>query len=144
MLIVVNNISLPWGASVSINKTHLRALIPSIGEESSSTLNYLITKKPYVGRLLIQGEEVLSFNSTLFSHSQLETGQVVYAAGNGQLDSLSQQPTETTIKLKACQHVCSNEVTLSIKIELDNLQRMSFYYMICFLEQALKLMIFLH
>jgi hypothetical protein len=85
----------------------------------------LITKKPDVGRLLIQGEEVRSLNSTQFSHSQLETGQIVYAAGSGESEVLSQQPTETSIKLKACQRVCSNEVTLSIRIEIDNLQRKS-------------------
>lgn len=125
-MIVVHNISLAWGATTVINKTHLRALMPAAGDENeSNSLIYLITKKPEIGRLLIQGEEVHSNGISQFNHTQLKTGQVVYAAGSGESNSLindQQQSTETTIHLKACQRVCSAEATLTIRIEVDNLQ----------------------
>ncbi|KAI6182868.1 hypothetical protein M3Y97_00426900 [Aphelenchoides bicaudatus] len=127
VLVVVQNISLPWSASATINRTHLRALLPASGsDESSNSLTYLITKKPEVGRLLVHGEEVHTANTAQFTHIQLQNGQVVYAAGTGETNTVltgQQQPTETTIKLKACQQrICSAEATLLIRIEADNLQ----------------------
>jgi hypothetical protein len=124
---VVQNISLPWGASAVVNRTHLRALLPAGGsEESSKSLTYLITKKPEIGRLLVQGEEIYTSNSAQFTHTQLQNGQIIYAAGNGETNSVFaglRQPTETTIKLKACQQrVCSTETSLLIRIEADNIQ----------------------
>lgn len=124
---MVQNISLPWGASAVINRTHLRALLPADGtDENSNSLTYLITKKPEIGRLLVHGEEVYTSNSAHFTHNQLQSGRVIYAAGTGETNSVfagQQQPTETTIKLKACQQrICSVEATLLIRVEADNIQ----------------------
>jgi hypothetical protein len=106
--------------------------MPAAGnEDNSNSLTYLITKKPDIGRLLIQGEEVHLLSGAQFTHAQLQSGQVVYAAGNGETDSLpsgQQQPTETIIRLKACQRVCSDEATMTIHIEADNLQGLSSFY----------------
>ncbi|KAI6207840.1 hypothetical protein M3Y96_00051600 [Aphelenchoides besseyi] len=121
VLLIVRNLTLPWGAATVVNASHLRTLIPTTETSNIADTRYVVTQLPNAGRLLVNGAQLQPNGH--FTHGELQNGRVVFTASGKQTPSTTLRPTSTSIRLQACErHGCSEEMTIYIRIEADNLQ----------------------
>ncbi|CAD5206846.1 unnamed protein product [Bursaphelenchus okinawaensis] len=121
-LIVLKNVSLPWGESVTINNSHIRALIPNSAYENDENIRYEVVQTSKVGRLLVESRDLNVLNPS-FTQNQLRSGRVVFTASTGTATNSKTYPTQTSITLTACKASCSSPATIYINIEADNIQK---------------------
>ncbi|CAD5210054.1 unnamed protein product [Bursaphelenchus xylophilus] len=122
VLIVLKNVSLPWGDSITINNSHIRALVPNAQYENDETIRFEVAERPAVGRLLVESLDLNPVNPS-FTQQQLRTGRVYFTASSGDDFKLKDYPTQTSITLRACKASCSNPQKITINVEADNIQK---------------------
>ncbi|KAI6241244.1 hypothetical protein M3Y99_00348500 [Aphelenchoides fujianensis] len=127
VLLVVRNLTLPWGSSAVVNTSNLRLLLSSAESGAAEAdVRFVVTRLPDAGRLLVNGGQLQAGTDAHFTYAELQNAHVVFTASGGKRNggpSPPLRPTSTAIGLQACERYgCSEEVTLHVRIEADNLQ----------------------